>query len=48
MKVYFISLIFYLFLNRGEGKEKERETAVCGCLSHAQHWGPGLQPRRVP
>ena len=23
----------YLFLERGEGRKKERETSVCGCLS---------------
>ena len=21
---------------------------MCGCLSHAPYWGPGLKPRRVP
>ena len=21
---------------------------MCGCLSRAPYWGPGLQPRRVP
>ena len=21
---------------------------MCGCLSHAPYWGPGLQPRHVP
>ena len=39
-----------LFLE-GEGKEgrkRGRETSVCGCFSHAPHWGPGLQPRHVP
>ena len=42
--------IFYLFLERGEGteKERERETSMCVCLSCAPHWGPGLQPRNVP
>ena len=38
----------YLFLERGEGKEKERETLMCACLSHAPCWGPGPQPRHVP
>ena len=37
---------FILFLERGGGRE--RETSVCGCLSHAPKWGPGLQPRHVP
>ena len=27
--------IFYSFLDKGDGWEKERETTVCGCLSHA-------------
>ena len=38
----------YLFLERGEGKERGREVSVCGCLSRAPYWGPGLQPRHVP
>ena len=38
----------YLFLERGEVREKERETWMCGCLSCAPYWGPGLQPRHVP
>ena len=38
----------YIFLERGEGKERERETAMCGCLSCAPYWRPGLQPRHVP
>ena len=42
-KRYFI----YLFLNRGEGREKERETSIYGCLSYASYWGPGPQPRHV-
>ena len=39
----FICLFIYLFiLDRGEGREKGRETSMCGCLSHAPYWGPGL------
>ena len=40
----------YLFLERGEGREKERETNInmCGRLSHAPYWGPGPQPRPMP
>ena len=52
---YFLYLFFkkyfiYLFLEHGEGREKEREreTTMCGCLLRAPHWGPGLQPRHVP
>ena len=41
-------LFIYLFLERGEGREKERETSMCGCFSHAPYWGPGPQPRDVP
>ena len=43
---YFI----YLFLYRGEriGRKRGRETSVCGCLSCAPYWWPGLQPRHVP
>ena len=44
----FFEKIFCLFLYRGEGREKGRETSVCGCLSHAPYWGPGLQPMLVP
>ena len=41
--------IFYLSLERGEGREKRgRETSVCGCLLCAPYWEHGLQPRHVP
>ena len=36
----------YLFLERGEGRKRQRETSM-GCLSHAPKWGPSLQPRHV-
>ena len=41
---------FYLFIFRERGREGERgrERSMCGCLSHARYWGPGLQPRCVP
>ena len=42
-KKYFI----YLFLERGEGRERGRETSMCGCLLCAPYWGPGQQPRHV-
>ena len=29
-----------LFLERGEGRERGRETAMCGCYSRAPYWGP--------
>ena len=38
----------YLFLERGEGREKERERNINGCLFHAPDQGPGPQPRHVP
>ena len=31
-----------------EGKEKEGEKQICGCLLCAPYWGSGLQPRHVP
>ena len=40
---YFLKSFIYLFLERG----REGET-MCGCLSHALHWVPDLQPRHVP
>ena len=39
--------VFSLFLEKGDVREKRREIALCGCLSHAPTWGPGLQPRHV-
>ena len=51
-QVYFILLfflIFYLLFLEGKGGRKRgRETAMCGFLSCAPYWGPGLQPRPVP
>ena len=45
----FLFLRFYLFIFRLRGREGERErTSMCGCLSCAPYWGPGLQPRPVP
>ena len=37
-KFEFFKDFIYLFLERGEGKEKERETSMCGCLSNAPYW----------
>ena len=34
--------IFYLFLERGEGRERGRETSMCGCSSQSPDWGHGL------
>ena len=51
--MYFLKDFIYLFLEREEGKEKEREgnPSMCGCLSHApptgdwstNRWPFGLQ-----
>ena len=38
----------YLILERGAGKERGRETSMCGCFLLAPYWGPGLQSRHVP
>ena len=49
--LFFLKILFiYLFLERkGKGgRERGRETSMCGCLSCAPHWGPGRQPRHVP
>ena len=37
----FLRLFIYLFLENGEGKEKEREISMCGCLLCAPCWGLG-------
>ena len=34
---FFFFLRFYSFLERGEEREKERETSMCGCLSSAPY-----------
>ena len=40
---------FYLFLEREEGREEERERNInVSLLSHAPYWGPSRQPRHVP
>ena len=41
--------VFFLFFSpkRGEGREKERERDINGCLLRVPNWGPGLQPRHV-
>ena len=44
LTTYLFKIFIYLFLDRGEGWEKERERNIsCG-----PHWGPGPQPRHVP
>ena len=45
----FFKILFILFFRKEKGERKTgRETSMCGCLSHALFWGPGLQPRHVP
>ena len=45
----FVKILFiYFFREGGRERERGRETSVCGCLSCAPKWGPGLQPRQVP
>ena len=53
LRTYFLFLFFkdsiYLFQTEGKGGRKRgRDTSVCGCISKAPYWGPGLQPRHVP
>ena len=54
--LFFFKDFIYLFLDRGEGREKKgekaRETSMCERyiyhLSHAPNWGASLQPRHAP
>ena len=50
LKELFIYVCMYVFIFReGKGwKKRGRETSMCGCLSRAPYWGPGLKPRHVP
>ena len=42
-------VIYLIIFREGKGGRKRgRETSICGCLSHAPYWVPGLQPRYVP
>ena len=47
-EMLFITDFIYLFLGRGEGRERGRETSMCACLLCAPYWGSGLPPRHVP
>ena len=55
-QIVFFKDLINLFLERGEGREKERERNInvqeihqsLTCLLHAPNWGPHLQPRHVP
>ena len=54
IKYRFFKCFIYLFLERGEGREKERDGNIdvretwIACLSRAPNWEPGPQPRQVP
>ena len=43
----YLFILFYLYLERGEGRKRGRETSMCGCLSRAPYWGLGPQPGPV-
>ena len=45
--VFFFKAFIY-FLERGGGRETERERNITMCKRTAPYWGPGLQPRQVP
>ena len=44
--IYILKDFIYLFLERGEGTEKEKDINMWLPLTHP-HQGPGLQPRHV-
>ena len=44
---FFYKDFIHLFLERGKGREKRKETSMSGCLLCAPCWGPGPQPRLV-
>ena len=46
--IFFKILFIYFYREGNRGRKTGRETSMCGCLSHAGYWGPGLQPRHVP
>ena len=47
--LFIFKVLFIYFQREGKGRRKRgRETSMCGCVSHAPSWGPGMQPRHVP
>ena len=47
----FLKDFMYLFLERGEGRERKRERNIDARIarfSRAPSWGPGPHPRRMP
>ena len=49
-KDFFVSFlkILFIYLERGEGEEKERENINVWLPLMCPYWGPGPQPRHVP
>ena len=47
MKIVILDFLIYFFREEKGRRKRVRETSMCGCLSHAPYWGPGLQPRPV-
>ena len=48
MKRFFHKKLLFIFREGKGGRKRGGETSMCGCLSCAPSWGPGLQPRHVP
>ena len=46
--VFYFKKFVCLFSERGEGKERGRETSMCGFLSRAPYWEPGPNPGMCP
>ena len=47
-KTFFKKDFTYLFLERGEGRKRGRETSMCGCLSHTPYWDLACNPGMCP
>ena len=47
-KIFLKDFIYLIFREGKGGRKRRRETSMCGCLSRAPYWEPGLQPRHVP
>ena len=45
---FFFLRFLFIYFQRGEGREEERETSMCGCLSSVPSQASGSQPRHVP
>ena len=49
MHALFIFFISFIYFQRWEGREKEKERNINVWLPpHPPHWGPGPHPRHVP